>query len=48
MSDAQLQAKFQGLAQGILPADRVRRLMDLCWKVEELPDAAEVARAAAA
>ncbi len=48
MSDAQLEAKFQGLAQGILPADQVRRLMELCWKVEELADAGEVARAAAA
>ena len=48
MTDAQLEAKFLGLAAGILPAGRVRRLMDLCWNVEELPDAADLARAGAA
>ena len=46
MSDADLEAKFAGLADGILPPSRTRQLMDLCWKVEELPDAAEIARAA--
>ena len=30
MTDAQLEAKFTALAEGILPARRVRRLMDLC------------------
>ena len=29
-------------------ADRIRRLMDLCWKVERLKDAAELAQAARA
>ena len=47
MSDAQLEAKFTGLAEGILPADRVRRLMELCWTVERLPEAASLARGAA-
>jgi 2-methylcitrate dehydratase PrpD len=47
MTNAQLEAKFHGLTQGILPADRSRRLMDLCWKIESLPEAAQVARAAA-
>jgi 2-methylcitrate dehydratase PrpD len=48
MTDGQLEAKFTGLAEGILPLERTRRLMDLCWRVETLPDAAQLARAAAA
>jgi 2-methylcitrate dehydratase PrpD len=48
MTDAQLEAKFRGLAEGVLPRDRVRRLSDLCWKIEEARDAGEIARAAAA
>ncbi|HUA57629.1 MAG TPA: MmgE/PrpD family protein [Verrucomicrobiae bacterium] len=47
MTDSQLEAKFQGLAEGILPAERVRRLMDLCWNIEQLTNAAELSRAAA-
>lgn len=46
MSDAALEAKFSDLAGGILPPAQVRRLMDACWTVEGLPDAAAVARAA--
>ena len=45
MSDADLEAKFLGLAEGVLPADRTRRLIDLCWRVEELPGVAAVAAA---
>ncbi len=48
MTDAQLEAKFSGLAEGILPVDRIRRLMDLCWNVEKAPAADQLARAAAA
>ena len=33
MTDGQLEDKFSGLAEGILPAAQSRRLMDLCWKV---------------
>jgi 2-methylcitrate dehydratase PrpD len=47
MSDADLEAKFQGLADGILARDRVRRLMDLCWKIETQAQASAIARAAA-
>jgi len=47
MSDADLEGKFQGLADSVLSRDRVRRLMDLCWKVETLPQASAIARAAA-
>jgi 2-methylcitrate dehydratase PrpD len=46
MSDRDLETKFMGLASGVLPADRQRRLMDLCWKIEGLPGADAVAKAA--
>jgi hypothetical protein len=45
MSDQALEAKFADLAEGILPAPHVRQLMDLCWHLEQLSDAAEIARA---
>jgi len=48
MSDQQLADKFTGLAEGILPDDRTRRLMDLCWKAWDLEDAGEIGRAGAA
>jgi len=47
MSDADLEAKLAGLAEGVLPAAQARRLIDLCWNVEELRDVSELARAAA-
>jgi 2-methylcitrate dehydratase PrpD len=48
MSDSALEAKFTDLADGVLPAARARRLMELCWGVEKLTSAAELAKAAAA
>jgi 2-methylcitrate dehydratase PrpD len=48
MSDADLEAKFTGLANGVLSSDRQRRLIDLCWDVASLPDASAIARAAVA
>ena len=48
MSDAALEAKFADLAQGVIPATQARRVMDLCWGVEKLANAADVAKAAAA
>ncbi|MEO5925396.1 MAG: MmgE/PrpD family protein [Bryobacteraceae bacterium] len=47
MTDAALEAKFADLADGVLPKARASRLMELCWKVESLNAAAEIARAAA-
>jgi 2-methylcitrate dehydratase PrpD len=47
MTNAQLEAKFAGLAEGVLPPEQTRRLMDLCWNAAALPDAAQLARAAA-
>lgn len=48
MSDAQLEAKFSDLADGILAPDRIRRLMDVCWTIETQPDAALIARSGVA
>jgi 2-methylcitrate dehydratase PrpD len=46
MSDKDLEGKFTGLTNGVLAADRQRKLMDLCWGVTGLPEASAVARAA--
>ncbi len=44
MTDKQLEAKFSDLADGIIPAPMIRRVMDACWNVENLPNAAEIAK----
>jgi 2-methylcitrate dehydratase PrpD len=46
MTDADLEAKFAGLAEANLGAARTRRLLDLCWRVGALDDVAAVAEAA--
>ena len=46
MSDKDLEAKFTGLTTGILSTDRQRRLMDLCWTVDRLPESSAIAKAA--
>ncbi len=48
MSDKALEEKFADLAEGILAPERARRVMDLCWKVESLQNAGEIASAASA
>jgi 2-methylcitrate dehydratase PrpD len=48
MSNSQLEAKFKGLADPVLPADRVKRLIDFCWNLEKAPDAGQLARLASA
>jgi 2-methylcitrate dehydratase PrpD len=47
MSDAALETKFTDLADGILARDQARRVMDMCWNIEKLPDAGALAAAAA-
>ena len=37
MTDQQLETKFTDLADGIIPAPMIRRVMDACWNVESLP-----------
>ncbi len=44
MSDKALEVKFTDLADGILPAPTIRQVMDLCWKLETLTNAAEIAK----
>jgi 2-methylcitrate dehydratase PrpD len=47
MTDAELEAKFAGLAEGVLPAEATAQLIADCWRLDELGDAAALARAAA-
>ncbi len=47
MSEAQLVAKFDDLARETLPVAQADALRELCWKLETLKDASELARAAA-
>src|ERR1700760_2641902 len=47
MTDQQLETKFADLADGIIPAAMIRRVMDACWNVENLPNAAEIAKMSA-
>jgi 2-methylcitrate dehydratase PrpD len=46
MSDKDLETKFAGLADGILPGGQVRRVMDLCREIETLPAAGVLGEAA--
>jgi 2-methylcitrate dehydratase PrpD len=45
MSDADLEAKFRGLVNGILSKPEADELIRLCWDIGKLKDAGEVARA---
>ena len=47
MSDRMIEDKFRDLADGILPPDRIRSIIDLCWRADQLTDAGDIARAAA-
>jgi 2-methylcitrate dehydratase PrpD len=44
MSDKALEVKFADLADGILPPPTIRQAMDLCWNVETLANAGDIAR----
>lgn len=46
MSDRDLDRKFDALAHDVLPAAQVEKLLETCWGVRQLPDAAEIARLA--
>jgi 2-methylcitrate dehydratase PrpD len=48
MSDAQLETKFLDLCDGVLPEPQARRLLALCWNIEKLDSAAQIAKSAAA
>ncbi|MDB5809467.1 MAG: MmgE/PrpD family protein [Betaproteobacteria bacterium] len=45
MSDADLEAKFRKFAKGILAQGETDALLKLCWSVDALKDAGEMARA---
>ena len=47
MTDQMLEAKFADLADGVIPTTQARKVMDLCWGVEKLTSAAEIAKASA-
>ena len=47
LSDHALETKFADLADGVIPASQARNVMDLCWGVERLASAGEIAKAAA-
>jgi len=47
MSDQDLETKFSGLVDGVLPPAQARRIMDSCWKIEGIPSVAEFAKGAA-
>jgi len=42
MSDAEVESKFQRLAAGRLDAARSRKILDLCWRFDELGDIGEL------
>ena len=46
MSDADLEAKFRGLARDVLPPAQIDEAIHLCWKIAGLQDAGALARAA--
>jgi 2-methylcitrate dehydratase len=43
-SDVEISRKFLGTAEGFLGAGRAQAMLDLLWKLDELPDIAAVAR----
>ena len=46
MSDGDLERKFLGLAGNTLPAGRAEMLIEKCWSIARLDDAAQIARLA--
>lgn len=45
LSDSELEAKFSGLAVGVLDQAQAERLVKLCWSVAALDDVAQISRA---
>jgi len=48
MSDADLEEKFRGLVDGVIPAAQAKQLIELCWQFPTLADAAQLPQRAAA
>jgi 2-methylcitrate dehydratase PrpD len=47
MTDREIEAKFEGLAEGVLTPAKTAAVIRTCWRLESLDDAAAVVRAAA-
>ncbi|HYA18172.1 MAG TPA: MmgE/PrpD family protein [Bryobacteraceae bacterium] len=47
MSDHDLEVKFAALSDDVLSSDQAEDLMEMCWKLETLPDASQLAKNAA-
>jgi len=41
-SDEDIERKFLGLNQGMMPRARLRQLIDLCWKLDALDDVSQI------
>ena len=48
MSNAQLEDKFKGLTEDLLPAAQSQQLLELCWQAWSLKDAGDILRLGAA
>jgi 2-methylcitrate dehydratase PrpD len=46
MTDHDLESKFTDLAEGILKPEQIQKLIALCWDVEKLSNAGDIAKAA--
>jgi 2-methylcitrate dehydratase PrpD len=46
MSDADLEDKFRGLVEGVIPAAQAKQLIELCWRFATLTDAGQLSRSA--
>jgi len=46
MTDHELETKFTDLAEGILTSEQIRKLISICWSVEKLSNAGDLAKAA--
>jgi len=47
ISDKDMQEKFHGLVESILPSQRINQLLDACWSITKLEDVSALARLAA-
>ena len=46
MSDKDMEEKFRGLVEPVLPRERIAPLVDACWNIEKLADMATLAQGA--
>ena len=46
MTDREIETKFRGLCEPYLPASQITSLIDRCWNITDVPDAATFAQLA--